>query len=72
MPNVIAKEKPTEYKLRAFVGFLFLIIIFLVGFAYTFYYQQLSRVMLAVQFGFKSCSCFDLCTESLFRTDPIY
>lgn len=38
------KEKPREYKLRAFVGFLFLIIVFLVGFAYIFYYQQLARV----------------------------
>ena len=38
------KEKPKEFKLRAFVGFLFLIIVFLVGFAYIFYYQQLSRV----------------------------
>lgn len=43
VPNVIQK-KPREYKLRAFVGFLFLLVVFLVGFAYIFYYQQLSRV----------------------------
>ncbi|KAK4029770.1 myogenesis-regulating glycosidase isoform X2 [Daphnia magna] len=42
VPNVIQK-KPREYKLKAFVGFLFLLVVFLVGFAYIFYYQQLAR-----------------------------
>jgi len=49
VPNVIQK-KPREYKLRAFVGFLFLLVVFLVGFAYIFYYQQLSRVSLPIVF----------------------
>lgn len=44
VPAVMQKEKPREYKLKAFVGFLFLTIVFLVGFAYIFYYQKLSSV----------------------------
>jgi len=43
VPSAMQKERPREYKLRAFVGFLFIVIIFLVGFAYIFYYQQLSK-----------------------------
>lgn len=34
------KKKPTDYKIRAFVGFLFLCIVFFVGFAYIMYHQQ--------------------------------
>ena len=44
MPSVVHKDKPREYKLRAFVAFLFLTIVFLVGFAYVFYYQQTMKV----------------------------
>ncbi|XP_077284721.1 myogenesis-regulating glycosidase isoform X2 [Arctopsyche grandis] len=34
------KKKPSDYKIRAFVGFLFLCIVFFVGFAYIMYHQQ--------------------------------
>uniref|UniRef100_A0A0K8T0D7 Family 31 glucosidase KIAA1161 n=1 Tax=Lygus hesperus TaxID=30085 RepID=A0A0K8T0D7_LYGHE len=34
------RKKPKEYKLRAFVAFLFLAIVGLVGFAHVFYHQQ--------------------------------
>ena len=53
MQNVVPAMKskePREYKLRAFVGFLFLTVVFLVAFAYIFYYQQLSRVSLLISF----------------------
>ncbi|XP_069682510.1 myogenesis-regulating glycosidase isoform X2 [Periplaneta americana] len=39
-PAMLKKKRPQEYKLRAFVGILFLCIVFLVGFAYVFYHQQ--------------------------------
>ncbi|XP_021930514.1 uncharacterized family 31 glucosidase KIAA1161 isoform X2 [Zootermopsis nevadensis] len=39
-PGMLKKKRPQEYKLRAFVGILFLSIVFLVGFAYVFYHQQ--------------------------------
>ncbi|KAJ9599273.1 hypothetical protein L9F63_010275, partial [Diploptera punctata] len=39
-PAMLRKKRPQEYKLRAFVGILFLCIVFLVGFAYVFYHQQ--------------------------------
>jgi len=42
VPNAYYK-RPREYKLRAFVGVLFLVIIFLIAFAYIFYYQQLLK-----------------------------
>lgn len=38
-------QQSSERKLRAFVGFLFLAVVFLVSFAYIFYYQQLARVI---------------------------
>ncbi|XP_047029203.1 myogenesis-regulating glycosidase isoform X1 [Helicoverpa zea] len=34
------RKKPTDYKLRAFVGLMFLAIVFFVGFAYVLYHQQ--------------------------------
>ncbi|KAL4713806.1 hypothetical protein ACJJTC_012323 [Scirpophaga incertulas] len=34
------RKKPTDYKLRAFVGLMFLTIVFFVGFAYVLYHQQ--------------------------------
>ncbi|KAG8223115.1 hypothetical protein J437_LFUL000536 [Ladona fulva] len=39
-PGVLRKKRPREYKLRGFVAVLFLCIVFLVGFAYIFYHQQ--------------------------------
>ncbi|GFG36654.1 hypothetical protein Cfor_09395 [Coptotermes formosanus] len=39
-PAMLKKKRPQEYKLRAFVGILFLTIVFLVGFAYVLYQQQ--------------------------------
>nr|XP_022900826.1 uncharacterized family 31 glucosidase KIAA1161 isoform X2 [Onthophagus taurus] len=41
LPSQIRKKKPKEYKIRAFVGFLFIAIVFLVGFAYVLYQQKL-------------------------------
>ncbi|KAK7791068.1 hypothetical protein R5R35_007157 [Gryllus longicercus] len=42
LPAVVKKppKRSNEYKLHAFVGLLFLCIVFLVGFAYVFYHQQ--------------------------------
>jgi lipid-A-disaccharide synthase-like uncharacterized protein len=40
---MLKKRRPQEYKLRAFVGILFLSIAFLVGFAYV-YHQQVLQV----------------------------
>ncbi|XP_072938417.1 myogenesis-regulating glycosidase isoform X2 [Epargyreus clarus] len=34
------RKKPTDYKLRAFVGLMFLAVVFFVGFAYVLYHQQ--------------------------------
>lgn len=34
------RKKPTDYKLRAFVGLMFLAVCFFVGFAYVLYHQQ--------------------------------
>ncbi|KAL1117500.1 hypothetical protein AAG570_003819 [Ranatra chinensis] len=34
------RKKPKEYKLRSFVAMLFLLVVFLVGFAHVFYHQQ--------------------------------
>ncbi|KAM3958512.1 LOW QUALITY PROTEIN: myogenesis-regulating glycosidase [Aphomia sociella] len=34
------RKKPTDYKLRAFVGLMFLAVAFFIGFAYTLYHQQ--------------------------------
>ncbi|KAL0820832.1 hypothetical protein ABMA28_005505 [Loxostege sticticalis] len=34
------RKKPTDYKLRAFVGLMFLAVAFFVGFAYVLYHQQ--------------------------------
>jgi hypothetical protein len=45
---MLKKRRPQEYKLRAFVGILFLSIAFLVGFAYVFYHQQVLQVILHV------------------------
>ncbi|XP_039758514.1 myogenesis-regulating glycosidase isoform X2 [Pararge aegeria] len=39
IPHKIRK-KPTDYKLRAFVGLMFLAVAFFVGFAYVLYHQQ--------------------------------
>ncbi|CAB3363493.1 Hypothetical predicted protein [Cloeon dipterum] len=39
-PGVLRRKRPREYKLKAFVCILFLCIVFLVGFAYIFYHQQ--------------------------------
>lgn len=45
LPATLRKKKSTEYKVRVFVGFLFLIIVFLVGLAYILYQQKvLQRV----------------------------
>ncbi|XP_050087053.1 myogenesis-regulating glycosidase isoform X1 [Anopheles aquasalis] len=43
VPAIIRKKKreTKDYKLRAFVGFLFLVIVFLVGYAYVMYNQKL-------------------------------
>ena len=45
MPHAYHK-RPREYKLRAFVGVLFLVITLLVTFAHIFYYQELLKVRL--------------------------
>ncbi|PNF28508.1 hypothetical protein B7P43_G14787 [Cryptotermes secundus] len=42
-PAMLKKKRPQEYKLRAFVGILFLSIVFLVGFAYVYHQQVLQR-----------------------------
>ncbi|OWR45565.1 hypothetical protein KGM_205602 [Danaus plexippus plexippus] len=34
------RKKPTDYKLRAFVGLMFLAVVFFVGFAYVLYHRQ--------------------------------
>jgi hypothetical protein len=47
-PAMLKKKRPQEYKLRAFVGILFLSVVFLVGFAYVFYHQQVLQVILCV------------------------
>ncbi|KAF4532919.1 hypothetical protein B566_EDAN015631 [Ephemera danica] len=39
-PGVLRRKRPREYKLKAFVAILFLCIVFLVGFAYILYHQQ--------------------------------
>lgn len=39
-PSALRRRRPQDYKLRAFVGFLFLTVAFLVGFAYVLYQQQ--------------------------------
>ncbi|GLH02111.1 Uncharacterized protein GBIM_08152 [Gryllus bimaculatus] len=46
LPAVVKKppKRSNEYKLHAFVGLLFLCIVFLVGFAYVFYHQQVLQV----------------------------
>lgn len=42
LPKVLNKKKPDkEYKIKAFVSVLFLIIVFLVGLAYVLYHQQI-------------------------------
>lgn len=44
-PAYLKKKKPPpQYKLKAFVGFLFLVIVFLVGFSYVFYHQHVLQV----------------------------
>ncbi|XP_017773034.1 PREDICTED: uncharacterized family 31 glucosidase KIAA1161 isoform X2 [Nicrophorus vespilloides] len=40
LPTTIKKKKPKDYKIRAFVGFLFLTIVLLVGLAYVLYHQK--------------------------------
>lgn len=40
LPTTLRKKKPKDYKIRAFVGILFLAIIFLVGVAYILYQQK--------------------------------
>ncbi|XP_061720151.1 myogenesis-regulating glycosidase isoform X1 [Cydia pomonella] len=47
------RKKPTDYKLRAFVGLMFLAVVFFVGFAYVLYHQQASSQAYfdAVQFN---------------------
>lgn len=40
-PQTLKKKKPKDYKIRAFVGFLFLTIIFLVSVAYILYNQKI-------------------------------
>ncbi|XP_018320053.1 myogenesis-regulating glycosidase isoform X2 [Agrilus planipennis] len=42
-PSSAKKRKPKDYKIRAFVGFLFLTIVALVGLAYILYQQQVLR-----------------------------
>jgi hypothetical protein len=63
-PAMLKKKRPQEYKLRAFVGILFLSIVFLVGFAYVFYHQQVLQVILYV------CCCDGetLCTCGIAET----
>lgn len=39
-PQQLKKKKPKDYKVRAFVGFLFLTIVFLIGLAYILYQQK--------------------------------
>lgn len=39
-----SKRKPKNYKLKSFVAFLFLCIVFLVTFAYVFYQKQVLQV----------------------------
>lgn len=34
------RKKPSDYKLRAFVGLMFLAVVFFVSFAYVLYHQQ--------------------------------
>ncbi|KRT82076.1 glycoside hydrolase, partial [Oryctes borbonicus] len=41
LPATLRKKQPNEYKIRAFVGFLFIVIVFLVGLAYVLYQQKL-------------------------------
>ncbi|KAK9736668.1 Glycosyl hydrolases family 31 [Popillia japonica] len=41
LPATLRKNQPTEYKVRIFVGFLFLVVVFLVGLAYVLYHQKL-------------------------------
>lgn len=43
VPNIIKKKKKpdVDYKVRAFVAILFLVIVFLVGFAYVMYHQKI-------------------------------
>lgn len=40
LPSTLKKKKPKDYKIRVFVGILFLAIIFLVGVAYILYQQK--------------------------------
>lgn len=45
LPGLLkSKRKPKNYKLKGFVAFLFLCIVFLVSFAYVFYHQQVLQV----------------------------
>jgi hypothetical protein len=59
-PAMLKKKRPQEYKLRAFVGILFLSIVFLVGFAYVFYHQQVLQVISYVYCydGVTLCLCW--------------
>ena len=45
-PGVLRRKRPREYKLKVFVAILFLCIVFLIGFAYIFYHQQVLQVRL--------------------------
>nr|CAD7594626.1 unnamed protein product [Timema genevievae] len=40
LPALLKKNRPQQYKLKAFVSIMFLCIVFLVGFAHVFYHQQ--------------------------------
>jgi hypothetical protein len=48
---MLKKKRPQEYKLRAFVGILFLSIAFLVGFAYVYHQQVLQVYWSGYNFG---------------------
>lgn len=58
---MLKKKRPQEYKLRAFVGILFLSIVFLVGFAYVYHQQVLQVCWLDIITAFtyfSSCTVF--------------
>jgi hypothetical protein len=60
LPSVLKKKRPEDYKIRAFVGIMFLTIAFIIGFAYVVYQQQVLQV------------CWYGCVYCMYRMSPLF
>lgn len=49
LPGMLKRKKPKDYKLRAFVGILFLMIVCLVAVTHVLYNQQVLQVYFRIQ-----------------------